>query len=183
MNRRRVVLYLIAAPVGFLMTALFFTIWNGFAPLRLDPVPVGQVDRPLPAFDLPGLGDGGDGLSSADFAGGVTVLNLFASWCIPCKAEHPFITRLSREKGLKVVGIAWMDDPAATAAWLEENGNPYARIGADRTGALQEALGVKGVPTSFIVDAAGHIRFVREGPLVGDNAIADFQAALDRVRR
>jgi len=182
-NRRRLVLYLIAAPVGFLMTGLVFTIWNGFVPLRLVPAPVSLTDRPLPAFDLPGLGDGAAGLSSADLAGGITVLNLFASWCIPCEAEHPFITRLSGEQGLRVVGIAWMDDPAATAAWLAEHGNPYARIGVDRTAALQQALDVKGVPTTFIVDAAGSIRFAREGPLVGDKAIADFRAALDRVRR
>lgn len=165
------------------MTALFFFVWNSFAPLRLASVQETAVDRPLPAFDLPGLETGAAGLSSNDLEGTVTVLNLFASWCVPCLAEHPFITRLSREQGLTVVGIAWMDDPAASAAWLSEHGNPYAQIGVDRAGTLQQALAIKGVPTTFIVDAGGRIRFEREGPLVADGAIADFQAALARVRR
>ncbi len=182
MNRRWVVVILIGAPVGFLIMALVFTIWNQFVPLRLDPAPVSLGDRTLPAFDLPGLADGGAGLSSADLADGVTVLNLFASWCIPCEAEHPFIAGLSAEEGVRVVGIAWMDDPAATAAWLAKHGDPYARIGVDRTAALQQALDVKGVPTTFIVDA-GSIRFVREGPLVGEPAITEFRAALGLIGR
>jgi len=182
-NRRRVVLYLIAAPVGFLMTALVFTLWNGVVAPSFAPAPVNLTDRPLPAFDLPGLGDDKAGLSSEDLAGGVTVLNLFASWCIPCEAEHPVIAGLAREPDLRLVGIAWMDDPMATAAWLAKHGNPYERVGVDRTAMLQQALDVKGVPTTFIVDAAGQIRFVREGPLIGENAIGEFRTALDLVRR
>ena len=110
------------------------------------------------------------------------MLNLFASWCVPCLAEHPFIAGLSREDGLRVVGIAWMDDPAETAAWLAEHGNPYARVGTDRTGALQPDLGIKGIPSTFIVDSGGRIRYVREGPLVAENAKQDFRSALARVR-
>ena len=171
------------APVGFVLTGLLVFAWDRFYPPEPTVDAVTHANRPLPDFDLPGLSETENGLSSGDFEGTVTVLNLFASWCVPCLAEHPFITRLSRDDGVRVVGIAWMDDPAATAAWLKEHGNPYAAVGADRAGALQPALGIKGVPSTFIVDAGGRIRYVREGPLVGDIAIAGFEAALDGVRR
>lgn len=181
MTRRKVLLTLIAATAGILLTGLVAFVWNGMAPR--EPVSDAAAGRPLPSFALPGLEDGGRGLTSDDFGGGVTVINLFASWCVPCLAEHPFITGLSREPGVTVVGIAWMDDPAATAAWLAEHGNPYVRIGMDRTGRLKQALQIEGVPTTFIIDADGRIRFQRDGPLVAENAVADFRSALDAVRR
>ncbi len=183
MTRRRLFHYLIAAPVGFALAAMLALAWQTWGPQERPPPAVVLADRPLPAMDLPGLADGAAGLTSADFEDRLTVLNLFASWCVPCLAEHPYISRLSEDGGLQVVGIAWMDDPAATAAWLAEHGNPYDLIGADRTGALQPALGIKGVPSTFIVDPGGRIRYVREGPLVGDLAIADFEAALADSRR
>lgn len=181
MTRQRVLFTLIAAAAGILLTGLVVLVWSGMAPRGPDSGTT--AERPLPFFALPGLEDGGRGLTSADIGGGVTVLNLFASWCVPCLAEHPFITSLSREPDVTVVGIAWMDDPAATTAWLAEHGNPYARIGVDRIGALKQALDVKGVPSAFIIDADGRIRFQRDGPLVADNAVADFRTALDAVRR
>src|SRR3546814_4129158 len=94
-----------------------------------------MLDKPVPDFDLaavPGLDQ--PGLATADLAGGgVVMVNFFASWCVPCRAEHPFLSALTEETGVPLYGITHRDKPEDAAAWLAELGNPYRRIGADRS--------------------------------------------------
>lgn len=182
MKRRRALVYLVAAPLGFAAAALVAFLLNSLLDAPGASMSGAVVDRPVPAFVLPGLDGGEAGLASADLAGAPAVLNLFASWCVPCLAEHPFLMSLATREDVAVYGIAWMDDPADTTAWLAEHGSPYARVGMDRTGTLRRALDVQGVPTTFIVDAGGRIRFARTGPLVADHTIAEFLAALEKAR-
>ncbi len=134
--------------------------------LGRDPsvVPSPLIDRPAPTFTLPPLLDDKGGLATQDLAGKVTLVNVFASWCAPCRAEHPVLMRLAKD-GVELVGIDYKDDPAAARIWLSELGDPFRRIGADRAGSAAIDWGVYGVPESFVIDKNGVIRYKQVGPL------------------
>ncbi len=95
----------------------------------------------------------------------VTVLNIFASWCAPCVAEHPLLVRLKKETDADIVAIAWNDTLPAIDGFLKEHGNPYTRVYTDPAGTSALALGIRGVPETFVIDAKGVIRFHYPGPL------------------
>jgi DsbE subfamily thiol:disulfide oxidoreductase len=99
----------------------------------------------------------------ADYRGHVTLVNFFASWCVPCRAEQPLLAELSPH--VTVIGLAYKDTPGAVAAYLASQGNPYARTIADPHGDTAAAFGVSGVPDSFLVDRHGIIRYRVAGPL------------------
>lgn len=123
------------------------------------------IDRPLPAFALPASLPGTPGLKSADLVDGKPrLLNIFASWCLPCKAEAPQLGRLAAA-GVAIEGISVRDRPDALRAFLEENGNPFQRIGADDSGAVQLALGSSGVPETYVIDGKGRIRYQHIGEI------------------
>lgn len=153
----------------FLLPALLFAaVAVAFAVgLGLDPrrVPSPLIDKPAPGFALAPLLDDRPGLATADLRGQVALVNVFASWCIPCRAEHPLLMRLAETEGVTVFGINYKDKPEDARAWLAELGNPYRRIGIDRDGKAGIDWGVYGVPESFVVDARGRIRFKWVGPM------------------
>jgi cytochrome c biogenesis protein CcmG/thiol:disulfide interchange protein DsbE len=123
------------------------------------------IDRPLPAFTLPGSFPGTPGLKSADFASGQPrLLNIFASWCIPCKVEAPQLAKLA-SAGVPIEGISVRDRPEMLTAFLQENGNPFQRIGADDAGKVQLALGSSGVPETYVIDGKGRIRHQHIGEI------------------
>ena len=136
-----------------------------------DPqsLPSALIDKPLPAFDLAALPGRSDGLSTGNFGGAPMLLNVFASWCVPCLAEHPVITKLGREDGIPVLAINYKDKPGDALAWLKRNGDPYLRIGADVEGRTAIDLGVYGVPETFVIDKAGRIRYRQVGPFTEDD--------------
>jgi cytochrome c biogenesis protein CcmG/thiol:disulfide interchange protein DsbE len=133
--------------------------------LTRDPgtLPSALLDRPVPAFELPAL-EGGDGLSSADLKGRVSLVNVFASWCVPGRGEHPVLMRLA-EEGVPIFGINYKDPPDQAQAWLAELGDPFEKIGADHNGRVGIEWGVYGVPETFVVDAEGRIRHRHVGPI------------------
>lgn len=117
-----------------------------------------MVGKPLPEFALAPIVPGKPGVSSAAFRrGGPRLLNVFASWCIPCIAEAPQLTRL-RQAGVPIDAIAIRDTGPAVARFLRRNGDPYQRIGSDPTSAVQLSLGSSGVPESFLIDGEGVVR-------------------------
>lgn len=129
-------------------------------------VPSAPLDKPVPEFNLAAVeGHDQSGFATADLAGnGVVVVNVFASWCIPCRAEHPLLMDLA-DRGVAIYGMNY-DDPADNArAFLAELGNPYQRVGADRDRRAGIEWGVYGVPETFVVDDNGVIRFKHVGPL------------------
>lgn len=150
---------------AFAALALLFAVGLGLDPRKL-PSPL--IDKPAPAFELAGLYGPGNGFATADLAGQVTLVNVFASWCIPCRAEHPLLMGLARKHGLTIYGINYKDKPEDAKAWLAELGNPYARIGTDRDGKVGIEWGVYGVPETFILDATGRIRFKWVGPMAAN---------------
>lgn len=129
-------------------------------------VPSALIDKPVPQFDLaPVEGHDQSGFSTADLAGdGVILVNVFASWCVPCRDEHPYLMDLA-DRGFTIFGINY-DDPADNArSFLAELGNPFDRVGADRNRRVGIEWGVYGVPETFVVDNDGIIRFKHVGPI------------------
>jgi cytochrome c biogenesis protein CcmG/thiol:disulfide interchange protein DsbE len=134
--------------------------------LRPEIVPSPLIDKEAPVFalkPLPSRNDGG--LTNDDLKGQVTLVNVFASWCLPCRAEHPFLMQLAKEPGLRIVGINYKDKPEDAVAWLKDLGDPFSKIGRDDTGRVSIDWGVYGVPESFILDAQGRIRYKHVGPM------------------
>ena len=142
----------------FAVLALFL-----FRGLSLDPkeLPSALIDRPLPEFALPALGTGRE-LNRADVVGEVSLLNVWATWCISCKVEHPYLQRLADE-GVTIYGLNYKDEDMAALRWLAELGNPYRLNIADREGILGLDLGVYGAPETYVLDAEGIIRFRHVG--------------------
>jgi cytochrome c biogenesis protein CcmG/thiol:disulfide interchange protein DsbE len=164
--RRRIGLVLVPLVV-FAGLALIF--WKG---LSGDPstVPSALIGKPVPEFSLPAIeGVEVPGLSTADFKkGGVTVVNVWASWCGPCRDEHPLLMELSQRGGIRLAGINNKDNPENARRFLGTLGNPFAFIGSDRDGRVSIDWGAYGVPETFVVDGQGIIRFKFIGPLSAD---------------
>ena len=123
------------------------------------------IDKPLPQFDLPLFGKDGARVKTSDFKGRVSFVNVFASWCITCRVEHPVLLKLAADKRVTIVGLAWKDKPDELKAWLDELGNPYAVIANDAMGRTAIDLGVTGAPETFVVDKQGRIRFKHVGAI------------------
>jgi cytochrome c biogenesis protein CcmG/thiol:disulfide interchange protein DsbE len=123
----------------------------------------GRIGRPAPAYALERLG-GGEPVTSASRQGRAYLINVFASWCTPCRAEHPQLTALEAG-GVEIVGVAYKDRPAATAAFLAELGDPYSEVGMDPDGRFGLELGITGAPETFVIGADGTIRAVYRNPL------------------
>ena len=157
--------------LAFALPLLLFAavaVWMAVPLIRGDDpsiLPSALIDRPAPNFDLPALPGVAGGVAHADLAGSVRLVNFFASWCVPCLAEHPLLTRMAREDGIPVFGVNYKDATADATAWLARHGNPYERVGADGDGRVAIDWGVYGVPETFVVDREGHIRFRHAGPL------------------
>lgn len=134
--------------------------------LNLNPreVPSPLIGKPAPVFVLPRLDDPAVQVAAADLKGQVWVLNVWASWCVPCLAEHPLVTELARS-GVRVVGLNYKDKPEDATRWLARHGNPYAMVLADRDGAVGIDFGVYGVPETFVIDQDGIIRHKQIGPI------------------
>lgn len=134
--------------------------------LTKDPaaIPSQLIDRPLPAFTLPGLTANAPGFAHTDLRGKPMLLNVFASWCAACPQEHPMLTKIAAG-GVPVYGIDWKDTPAEATAWLAKLGNPYTRVASDPTARTGIDLGVTGVPETFVVDASGRVRYKQVGPI------------------
>ncbi|WP_394646833.1 DsbE family thiol:disulfide interchange protein [uncultured Sphingomonas sp.] len=137
------------------------------------------VGRPLPDFVLPAIAPGKPGLATADFRqGSPRLLNVFASWCVPCVAEAPQLLTL-KAAGVPIDAIAIKDTPGDIAAFLRRNGDPYARIGADAHSRVQLALGSSGVPETFVVDGKGVIRAQHVGDIRAEDVPELLRALAD----
>lgn len=141
------------------------------------------IDKPAPEFSLPAVeGLGVPGFDTAALKGQVTVVNVFASWCVPCRDEHPIITALKARTGVKLYGINQKDAPENAKAFLAELGNPYDAIGADADGRVSIDWGVYGVPETFVVDANGIIVFKYVGPMSQQNVEEEVLPAIEKAR-
>lgn len=156
---------------GYLLpVAVFLIIGIGLGiGLTRDPstLPSALIGKPVPIFDLSPLDVAGNekpGLSSADLTGKVQLVNVFASWCGPCRVEHPILMKLAKD-GVPVQALNYKDQPEDAARFLAELGDPYERIGVDQNGRTGIEWGVYGVPETFVIDAEGKIRHKHVGPI------------------
>jgi cytochrome c biogenesis protein CcmG/thiol:disulfide interchange protein DsbE len=139
-----------------------------------------MIGQPLPAFALEPAFDGLPGASKADFTGKPKLLNVWASWCLPCIAEAPQLEALKRQ-GVEIIGIAIRDKPADVAGFLGKYGNPYTRIGSDRISEVQLAIGSSGVPETFVIDSRGVIRYQHIGD-IGAEDVPVLLAELEKAQ-
>ncbi|MCB2047320.1 MAG: DsbE family thiol:disulfide interchange protein [Novosphingobium sp.] len=144
-------------------------VFHGLAKPGSTEVESAMIGKPLPQFDLPPAVEDRPGLTTSDLRQGKPrLLNIFASWCVPCAVESPQLEAL-RQQGVAIDGIAIRDRREDVAMFLERNGNPYARIGKDDVSAVQLAIGSSGVPESFVIDGKGVIRYQHIGEIRTDD--------------
>lgn len=135
--------------------------------LTLNPreVPSPLIGKPVPEFALPAVKGRTLGLSGADLKGEVSLVNVFASWCVACRDEHPILMNLRSEGFVPIHGLNYKDRPEDAARWLDTLGDPYTRTGADLDGRVGIDWGVYGVPETFVVDRDGRIAYKHIGPV------------------
>ena len=155
--------------IGFLVIVGF--LWKG---LSLDPkkVPSPFIGKPAPAFDLPRLFKPEERITTADMKGKVWLLNVWASWCVSCRAEHLVVTRFANKGLAPIYGLNYKDESNDAIRWLQALGNPYVASLVDLEGDAGIDWGVYGVPETFVIDKKGIVRFKHIGP-VTDESIRD----------
>lgn len=177
---RRLV-FLLPILIAAILVAAF---WIGLDPQRDKSVlPSALVGKPAPAVDLPSVSEGAPRLTLDSFKGRLIAINFFASWCLPCRAEHPLLKQISAELGVPVIGIAWKDKPDASRAFLAELGDPYAATGTDQNGRTGIDFGITGVPETFLVDGNGIVRYRFAGPLSPEGLRNELVPAITEARR
>jgi len=150
-----------------------FSLWGLRADRDPSSIPSMLISKPAPQFDLPSVaGVSVPGFATSDLAGsgGPILVNVFASWCVPCKAEHAVLTRFAEVNNVTLYGINYKDLPEAASAWLDNLGNPYDRIGSDYDGRAGIEWGISGVPETFIVNNDGIVTYRHVGPILGQKS-------------
>ena len=146
----------------FIMLVFFYLLIIDRDPTELPSV---LIEKKVPRFEAESLLDDKKFISTEEFANKTIIVNFFATWCKPCREEHPYIKRLSNAKGIKIIGINYKDNPQRTIKWLKELGNPYSNIAIDSNGQIGIDWGVYGLPETFIVNAKGIIKYRHVGPI------------------
>ena len=184
--KRRNLVVLLPLLVFLSVAGLFFIRLGGGDPSR---IPSALIGRPVPATDLPPLpglerdGKPVPGLTDATFRGAVTLVNVWASWCVPCHDEVPFLERLSKDKRIQLVGINYKDAPDNARRFLNRYGNPFAATGRDDAGKASIDWGVYGVPETFLVGRDGRIAYKLVGPITADNLGRTLEPEIEKALR
>ena len=178
--------FLVALPlVGFLaLAALFYVGLGAGDPSRL---PSALIDKPVPPTELPpvpGLevnGKAVPGLTNATFAGSVSVVNVWASWCVPCHDEAPLLEALGKDRRIKLLGINYKDAPDNARRFLNRYGNPFAATGRDENGRTSIDWGVYGVPETFLIGRDGRIAYKLIGPITAENLRSTLMPQIEKA--
>lgn len=153
--------------------------------LTRDPslVPSALIGKPVPQFSLSPVKGRTLGLASDDLKGEVSLVNVFASWCVACRYEHPFFMQLKAQGVVPIHGINYKDKPDDAAEWLDTMGDPYTRTGADLDGRVSIDWGVYGVPETFVVDRKGRIAYKQIGPIDREALDQTILPLVERLRQ
>jgi cytochrome c biogenesis protein CcmG/thiol:disulfide interchange protein DsbE len=167
--------------VFFLLALLLAAgVWMSRKPDR-DALPSPLIGKLAPAFALPVLHEPARTVRLDELKGQPFLLNVWASWCVECRGEHPVLTRFAETRRLRVIGYNWKDEPADALRWLEQFGNPYWLVLSDVQGRAAIDWGIYGAPETFLVDARGVIRWKHVGPLDDDIIGKELLPALQRI--
>jgi len=169
MTSRRLLIWLPLLLVLLLAAAFAIALDRPDAGSEIARADAGLIDLPLPVFDITGSDAPAlTGLANTDIQvgpSGLALVNFYASWCAPCRIEHPYLMRLARDGEVALYGIAYRDKPEDSARYLSEFGNPFIRTGLDPKGEASLGFGITGVPETFVIDANRRIRFRLQGPV------------------
>jgi cytochrome c biogenesis protein CcmG, thiol:disulfide interchange protein DsbE len=181
---RRRILLMLPLILFLALAALFLYRLGSGDPSRL---PSALIGRPVPPTELPpvvGLERDGKqipGIAPADFRGAVSLVNVWASWCVPCHDEAPLLMQLAEDKRIRIVGINYKDQPSNARRFLGRYGNPFAAAGADQSGRASIDWGVYGVPETFLIDRDGRIAYKLVGPITPHNFDAVLKPAIEKA--
>ena len=153
--------------------------------LTLDPreLPSPLIGKQVPRFELPAVRGRTLGLANSDLEGEVSIVNVFASWCVACKEEHPVFMQMRREGLLPIHGLNYKDRPEDAQKWLDDMGDPYTRTGADVDGRVAIDWGVYGVPETFVIDREGRIAYKHIGPVTRKALDEKLRPLIARLRQ
>ena len=185
-KKQRNLLLLLPLIVFLALAALFFYRLGAGDPAR---IPSALIGRPAPVIDLPPLpglqrdGKAVPGLSGTTFQGSVTLVNVWASWCVPCHDEAPFLEQLAKDKRIQLVGINYKDPPDNARRFLNRYGNPFSAVGRDEAGRASIDWGVYGVPETFLVGRDGRIAYKLVGPITTDNLARTLLPEIEKALR
>ena len=162
---------------------LILLIFLGYG-LTLNPreVPSPLIGKPAPAFRLPTVADPAKSMGTDDFAGKVTLPNVWASWCVSCRQEHPLLVELARKGSVQVYGLNYKDTRQDARRWLASFGDPYVASAFDEDGRVGIEWGVYGVPETFVIDRKGVIRHKLTGPVTPENWAKTLQPLIQRLQ-
>ena len=178
--------FLVALPlVGFLaLAALFYVGLGAGDPSRLPSALIGKPVPPTELPPVPGLevnGKAVPGLTNATFAGSVSLVNVWASWCVPCHDEAPLLDALGKDKRIKLLGINYKDAPDNARRFLNHYGNPFAATGRDENGRTSIDCGVYGVPETFLIGRDGRIAYKLIGPITAENLRSTLMPQIEKA--
>jgi cytochrome c biogenesis protein CcmG/thiol:disulfide interchange protein DsbE len=183
-RRRPWITYIPVIAFALIAGVFALQLWTGGG----DELESALIGKPAPEFDLPplaGLADAAGneipGFSRADLMGEVTLVNVWGSWCVPCRAEHPFLMELAADERFQLLGLNQQDTIPGALGFLEDHGNPYAAVGVDPRQRVSIEWGVYGVPETYLVDRQGIIRYRVVGPLNEDRLANELMPEIERV--
>ncbi len=170
----------------YIVPLILFTVLAAFLAvgLKLNPrdIPSPLIDKPAPAFSLPVLSHPEQLLTQQDLKGQVWLLNVWASWCVSCRSEHPVLNQLAGKNAVTIVGLNYKDEPQAARQWLAQLGNPYNISIMDIEGRTGIDYGVYGVPETFIIDKKGIIRYKFTGPVTANDVEEIFLPMINQLK-
>lgn len=164
-----------------IVVALVAVFWRGLF-LKPGEVPSPLIGKPVPEFSLPTLHDAEKRFTHEDLQGGISLVNVFGTWCPGCHEEHPLLMRWDEYSDVPLYGLNWKDDRAAAIAWLERDGNPYVEIGFDASGDVGIDWGVYGAPETFLVDSNGRVRLKHIGVITEEVLQQKLLPAIEALR-
>ncbi len=163
----------------FIILAVFLALGLSLKP---SEIPSPFIDKPAPAFAAPKLDSPEEKLTTADLKGKVWLFNVWASWCVSCRAEHPVLNQLAQQQAAVIVGLNYKDEPNDAKNWLNTLGNPYNVSVMDQDGRIGIDYGVYGVPETFVIDKKGLIRYKHTGPITADDVQQTFLPLIAKLQ-
>ena len=174
MNRFGIPLLVFIVLVGFLGVGLT---------LKPKEIPTPFIDKPAPPFSAPELMSPQQDFRNTDMMGNVWLFNVWASWCVACRAEHPLLNQIAQIGTVDIVGLNYKDNAGDATTWLQQLGNPYSHIPVDQNGNVGIDYGVYGVPETYLIDRAGIIRFKQIGPISSEIVRDTLMPLIDKLQK